>query len=152
RYNAHLDVNITTYTRNDAQFFSVNTKTGKLNWSLRIPKFQENKTEEGLGYVCKVSGDKMYVIFNDHFDNVEKEWKPENGVSKFSKMDNPVVMLAIDLNNPNQPVRREKIWKSEKVKTYFEPANFYSAADSNEGLLYLDDKAGKDIFVKMVFK
>ncbi|MFT6026987.1 MAG: hypothetical protein ACI8P5_001245, partial [Bacteroidia bacterium] len=47
---------------------------------------------------------------------------------------------------------REKIWKSEKVKTYFEPANFYSAADSNEGLLYLDDKAGKDIFVKMVFK
>ena len=138
--------------RKDAQFFSVNSRSGKLNWNLRIPKHQESKTAEGMGYVCKVAGEKMYVIFNDHFDNVEKEWTTEKGVSKFSKMDNPVVMLAIDLNDPAKSVKREKLWKSEKVKTYFEPVNFYTSQDSNEGMLYLDDPLGKDIFVRMVFK
>lgn len=150
-FNAHLDIYITTYTRNDAQFFSINAQSGKLNWDLRIPKFQQNKTAEGLGYVCKVVGEKMYVIFNDHFDNTEKEWSTEKGVSKFSKMDNPVVMLTIDMNNPTDAVTREKLWKSEKVKSYFEPANFYSDKDSNEAILYLDDKVAKDIFVKLVF-
>ncbi|MGB0368112.1 MAG: hypothetical protein ACPGD8_01830, partial [Flavobacteriales bacterium] len=71
-FNAHLEKDITTYMRKDAQFFSVNARTGKLNWDLRIPKHQQNKTNDGMGYVCKVSGEKMYVIFNDHFDNVEK--------------------------------------------------------------------------------
>ena len=151
-FNAHLEKDITTYMRKDAQFFSVNSQSGKLNWGLRIPKHQENKTNEAMGYVCKVVGEKMYVIFNDHFDNVEKEWTAEKGVSKFSKMDNPVVMLAIDLNDPTKDVKREKLWKSEKVKTYFETSNFYSEADSNEAILYLDDTAGKDIFVKMIFK
>lgn len=151
-FNAHLEKDITTYMRKDAQFFSVNSRSGKLNWNLRIPKHQENKTAEGMGYVCKVAGEKMYVIFNDHFDNVEKEWTTEKGVSKFSKMDNPVVMLAIDLNDPAKSVKREKLWKSEKVKTYFEPVNFYTSQDSNEGMLYLDDPLGKDIFVRMVFK
>ncbi len=152
RYNAHLEVDITTYMRGDAQFFSVNARTGELNWDLRIPKLQENKTNQGMGYLCRVVGDKMYVLFNDHFNNIEKEWTPESGVSKFTKMDNPVVMLAIDMNDPTEPVKREKLWKSEKVKTYFEPTNFFSGPNPNEGVLYLDDKGGKDIFVKMIFK
>ena len=151
-FNAHLEKDITTYMRKDAQFFSVNARSGKLNWDLRIPKHQQNKTNEGMGYVCKVVGEKMYVIFNDHFANVEKEWTPESGVSKFSKMDNPVTMLSVDLNEPNKAVKREKLWKSEKTKSYFEPANFYTNASSNEAMLYFDDVTGKDIFVKMVFK
>lgn len=151
-FNAHLEKDITTYMRKDAQFFSVNARSGKLNWDLRIPKHQQNKTADGMGYVCKVVGEKMYVMFNDHFDNVEKEWTPEKGVSKFSKRDNPVVMLSVDMNNPTEPVKREKLWKSEKVKTYFEPVNFYSNTNSNEGLIYLDDPLGKDIFVRLVFR
>jgi hypothetical protein len=151
-FNAHTEKEITTYMRKDAQFFSVNSQTGKLNWNLRIPKHQQNKTADGMGYICKVVGEKMYVIFNDHFDNTEKEWTPEKGVSKFSKKENPVVMLTIDINNPTQPVKRETLWKSEKVKTGFETINFYSTANTNEGLIYLDDPLGKDIFVRLVFK
>ncbi|MDC0303410.1 hypothetical protein OAL15_00210 [Flavobacteriales bacterium] len=151
-FNAHTEKEITTYMRKDAQFFSVNSRTGKLNWNFRIPKHQQNKTADGMGYVCKVVGEKMYVIFNDHFDNTEKEWTPEKGVSKFSKKENPVVMLTIDINNPTQPVKRETLWKSEKVKTGFETINFYSTANTNEGLIYLDDPLGKDIFVRLGFK
>ena len=63
KFNAHLDINISTYTRRDAQFFSVNSRDGSVNWSTRVPKFQENKTGEGLGYICKVANDVTFPTF-----------------------------------------------------------------------------------------
>ncbi|MBL4586393.1 MAG: hypothetical protein JKX84_04955, partial [Flavobacteriales bacterium] len=152
KFNAHLDIDITTYTRRDAHFFSVSAKDGRLNWSTRIPKFQRNRTADGLGYICKVLGDKLYVIFNDHFDNITKEWKSSNGPTKFSKTDNPVVLMTIDMKNPQETVKREKLWKTEQPKSYFVPSNFYSSEGAPEGLLYLDDKIGKERFVKLIFK
>ncbi len=152
KFNAHLDVDITTYSRGDAHFFSVNVRDGKLNWSTRIPKRQKNKTADGLGYVCKVVGRKMYVMFNDHFDNIVKGWEPTGGIGRFSKMDNPVVLLAIDMDNPRTSVRREKLWTSEKTGSYFESRNFFNSSNPFEALLYLDDRAGKERFVRMIFK
>jgi len=152
KFNAHLDIDITTYTRRDAQFFSVNASDGKLNWSTRVPKFQENKTGKGLGYVCKVVGRKLYVLFNDNFANIEKEWKAEDGVAKFDNMDNPIVLTTINLDEPTKLEKREKLWTSEKTASYFEGVNFLSLDGSNEGILYLDDEVGKEQFVRMVFK
>ena len=152
KFNAHLDIDITTYTRRDAQFFSVNASDGKLNWSTRVPKFQENKTGKGLGYVCKVVGRKLYVLFNDNFANIEKEWKAEDGVAKFDNMDNPIVLTAINLDEPTKLEKREKLWTSEKTASYFEGFNFLSLDGSTEGILYLDDEVGKEQFVRMVFK
>lgn len=152
KFNAHLDIDITTYTRRDAQFFSVNASDGKLNWSTRVPKFQENKTGKGLGYVCKVVGRKLYVLFNDNFANIEKEWKAEDGVAKFDNMDNPIVLTTINLDEPTKLEKREKLWTSEKTASYFEGFNFLSLDGSNEGILYLDDEVGKEQFVRMVFK
>lgn len=152
KFNAHLDIDITTYTRRDAQFFSVNASDGKLNWSIRVPKFQENKTGKGLGYVCKVVGRKLYVLFNDNFANIEKEWKAEDGVAKFDNMDNPIVLTTINLDEPTKLEKREKLWTSEKTASYFEGFNFLSLDGSNEGILYLDDEVGKEQFVRMVFK
>jgi hypothetical protein len=152
KFNAHLDIDIITYTRRDAQFFSVNATDGKLNWNTRIPKFQENKTGKGLGYVCKVVGRKMYVLFNDHFANIEKEWTPLDGVAKFDAMDNPIVLTTINLDEPTKLEKREKLWTSEKTSSYFEEFNFLSLDGSIEGILYLDDEVGKEQFVRMVFK
>ena len=152
KFNAHLDIDIITYTRRDAQFFSVNAREGKLNWSTRIPKYQENKTGQGLGYAAKVIGSKLYVIFNDHFDNIEREWTPLDGVDKFDEMDNPIVLMAIDMDNPRAEVKREKLWKTAKTESYFEPYNFYTSKSSNEALLYLDDEVGEESFVRMIFK
>ncbi len=152
KYNAHLDIDIITYTRRDAHFFSVSARDGRLNWSTRVPKFQRNRTAEGLGYVCKVVGRKMYVMFNDHFDNIEKGWSPINGVGRFTKMDNPVVLLAIDMDNPRTLVRREKLWTTEKTSSYFEEVNFFNSSNPFEALLYLDDRVGKERFVRMIFK
>ncbi len=152
KFNAHLDIDITTYTRRDAQFFSVNASDGKLNWSTRVPKFQENKTGKGLGYVCKVVGRKLYVLFNDNFANIEKEWKAEDGVAKFDNMDNPIVLTTINLDEPTKLEKREKLWTSEKTASYFEGFNFLSLDGSTEGILYLDDEVGKEQFVRMVFK
>jgi len=152
KFNAHLDIDIITYTRKDAQFFSVNATDGKLNWSTRVPKDQENKTGKGLGYACKVVDDKLYVLFNDNFANIEKEWTPELGVAKFDKMDNPIVLVTINMTNPTSVAKREKLWTSEKTGSYFEEYNFLSQNDSNEGTLYLDDEIGKEQFVRMVFK
>jgi outer membrane protein assembly factor BamB len=152
KFNAHLDIDIITYTRKDAQFFSVNITDGKLNWSTRVPKDQENKTGKGLGYSCKVVDDKLYVLFNDNFANTEKEWTPEVGVAKFDKMDNPIVLVAINMANPTSMAKREKLWTSEKTGSYFEEYNFLSLDASSEGILYLDDEVGKEQFARMVFK
>lgn len=152
KYNAHLDIDIITYTRRDAHFFSVSARDGRLNWSTRVPKFQRNRTADGLGYACKVLGKKLYVLFNDHFDNITKEWTTLAGPAKFSKTDNPVVLMTIDMDNPQETVKREKLWKTEQPKSYFEPYNFYSTEGSDEGLLYLDDGVGKERFVRMVFR
>ncbi len=152
KFNAHLDIDIVTYSRGDAHFFSINARDGKLNWSTRIPKLQRNKTAEGLGYICKVVGRKMYVMFNDHFDNIEKGWSPSNGVGRFTKMDNPVVLLTMDMDNPRKPVRREKLWTTEKTNSYFEEYNFFNSSNPFESLLYLDDGVGKERFVRMIFK
>jgi len=152
KFNAHLDIDITKYTRRDAQFFSINSRDGSLNWSTRIPKFQENKTGQGLGYFAKVVGTKLHVIFNDNFANIEKEWQPSDGVAKFDKMDNPIVLVTIDMENPEALGKREKLWKSEKTKSYPETVNFFSYDGSNAALLYLDDEEAKEQFVKMYFK
>lgn len=151
KFNAHLDIDITTYTRKDAQFFSINTKDGSVNWRTRIPKFQENKTGQGLGYFAKVVDRKLYVIFNDHLANTEKEWSPSNGVAKFDKMNNPIVLVTIDMEHPEKTVKREKLWTSEKTKSYFEPNQGYTTQNSNEALLYLDDEVGKEQFVRIIF-
>ncbi|MCF8464447.1 MAG: hypothetical protein K9G41_06385 [Flavobacteriales bacterium] len=152
KFNAHLDVDIITYTRRDAQFFSVNATDGKLNWSTRVPKFQENKTAQGLGYISKVANEKLYVIFNGQFNSLEKEWTPLDGVDKFEKMDNPIVLVTLKLDDPRNLDRREKLWTSEKTGSYLEEFNFLSLDGSNEGILYLDDEVGKEQFVRMVFK
>lgn len=152
KYNAHLDIDITTYTRRDAQFFSINAQTGKVNWSTRVPKYQENKTKNGLGYFAKVVNGKLYVIFNGQYSSTEKEWTPLNGVDKFDKMDNPIILVTIDMENPRKLERRERLWKSEKTKSYFEPLQSYTQPTSNWALFYLDDEVGKEQFVKMYFK
>ncbi len=152
KFNAHLDVDIITYTRRDAQLFSVNSTDGKLNWSTRVPKFQENKTGQGLGYACKVANGKVYVIFNGQFNSLEKEWTPLDGVDKFEKMDNPIVLVTLKLDAPRELDRREKLWNSEKTGSYFEEYNFLSLDDSADGILYLDDEVGKEQFVRMVFR
>jgi hypothetical protein len=152
KFNAHLDIDITTYTRRDAQFFSVNSRDGSVNWSTRVPKFQENKTAQGLGYICKVSKGKLHVVFNGQFSSLEKEWTPFDGVDKFDEMDNPIVLVTLDMEKPRELDRREKLWKSEKTESYFEPIQFYTTNHTNEGLLYLDDEVGEEQFVKMYFK
>ncbi|HAP68245.1 MAG TPA: hypothetical protein DCR04_00735 [Flavobacteriales bacterium] len=152
KFNAHLDINISTYTRRDAQFFSVNSRDGSVNWSTRVPKFQENKTGEGLGYICKVANGKLHVVFNGQFSSLEKEWTPLDGVDKFDKMDNPIVLVTLDMDKPRELDRREKLWTSEKTKSYFETSQFHTTNDSNEGLLYLDDEVGKEQFVRLIFK
>jgi len=152
KYNAHLAIDITTYARGDIHLFSVNPNNGKLNWSTRIPRRQGNKTGEGLGYACKVVDNKVYVLFNDHFDNIEKDWDLLKGVSKFGKMDNPITMMAISMEEPRAKVKREKLWTSAKTEGYFETRNFHSNSDSNEALLYINSKVGKERFVRMIFK
>lgn len=152
KFNAHLDIDITTYTRRDAQFFSINTRDGSVNWSTRVPKFQENKTAQGLGYISKVANGKLYVLFNGQFNSLEKEWKPFDGVDKFDKMDNPVILVTLNMEEPRALDRREKLWTSEKTNSYLEPSQFYTTNDTTEGLLYLDDEVGKEQFVRLVFK
>lgn len=149
--NERLQKNATTYTRGDVQLFSINAKTGLLNWSTRIPKDQQNRTGDGLGYVAEVLGSKIYVLFNDHFDNIEKDWDSTKGVDRFTKMDNPVVLQVIDIEDPRKAARREKLWTSEKTEGYFEPANFFKTKD-NEAVLYIDGESVKERFVRMIFK
>jgi hypothetical protein len=67
-------------------------------------------------------------------------------------MDNPIVLVTLDMEKPRELDRREKLWTSEKTKSYFEPTQFYTTNDSNAGLLYLDDEVGKEQYVKMYFK
>jgi len=152
KFNAHLDIDITTYTRRDAQFFSINSRDGSVNWSTRVPKFQENKTAQGLGYICKVVSSNLHVVFNGQFSSLEKEWTPSDGVDKFDKMDNPVILVTINMEKPRELDRREKLWTSEKTNSYLEPSQFYTTNDTNEGLLYLDDELGKEQFVRLVFQ
>jgi hypothetical protein len=83
---------------------------------------------------------------------LEKEWTPFDGVDKFDEMDNPIVLVTLDMEKPRELDRREKLWKSEKTESYFEPSQFYTTNHTNEGLLYLDDEVGEEQFVKMYFK
>jgi hypothetical protein len=67
-------------------------------------------------------------------------------------MGNPIVLVTLDMEKPRELDRREKLWKSEKTESYFEPIQFYTTNHTNEGLLYLDDEVGEEQFVKMYFK
>ena len=53
------------------------------------------------------------------FDNTEKDWDYLKGPSKFNKMDNPITMMALDMEAPRAKVKREKLWSSAKNRGLF---------------------------------
>lgn len=127
-------------------------QNGKLAWSNQVPLNQVNKTGDGLGYLFKVWKDKAYLVFNDHEDNVAKEWETSMKVAKYSEYGNPIARVIIDLNNPEADQVRKQLFKSGSAGGMFRPELATMPAHLNTGLVYIAGEKQKQRLLRFTFK
>ncbi|MFT4681195.1 MAG: hypothetical protein ACI9YU_001034, partial [Flavobacteriales bacterium] len=140
-----------THTGGDIHVFSLSDKD-KINWSQQIPVNQINKDGLGIGYGIKVWNNSAYVFFNDHFDNVAKEWTTEKSPSKWTgKDDHAVAYVAIDMANPDNEQKRNQYWKSRSAGVTMKPALFTSHFDQDYGLLFIEGGKQKLRLIRLEF-
>ena len=123
------------YYNRDIHLFNLSSD-GEINWSYNIP-LNQYTAGEGQGYVMKVIGTKVYIVFNDNFRNLEKNWNTSKKANKFTSIDNPVVLVTFDMADPEAKQKRELLWKSKAVSGLFDPQKYYSENESNLGLVYI---------------
>ena len=143
----------TTYTHSggDIHIFSLSDKD-RINWSQQIPLNQINKDGLGIGYGIKVWNNTAYVFFNDHFDNVAKEWTTQKAPSKWTgKDDHAVAYVAIDMNDPSKEQKRNQYWKSRSAGVTMKPALFKSHFDKDYGLLFIEGGKQKLRLIRLEF-
>ncbi|MFT4525736.1 MAG: hypothetical protein ACI85F_001892 [Bacteroidia bacterium] len=140
-----------THTGGDIHVFSLSDKD-KINWSQQIPVNQINKDGLGIGYGLKVWNNTAYVFFNDHFENVAKEWTTEKSPSKWTgKDDHAVAYVAIDMANPDNEQKRNQYWKSRSAGVTMKPALFTSHFDQDYGLLFIEGGKQKLRLIRLEF-
>ena len=108
--------NITHFGK-EIHLFNID-QNSKLAWSNQIPVLQQKKTGDGLGYMFKVANNKAYVVFNDHEENLTKEWNTSMKVAKYNEYGNPVARVIIDLNDL-KPIRIESSCLNQEVPVEF---------------------------------
>lgn len=127
------------------------SQTDKLAWSNQIPLNQENKNGDGFGYVFKVSNNKAYFIFNDHEDNVAKEWDTSMKLGKYSEYGNPIARVIIDLNDPEADQVRKQLFKSGSAGGMFRPQLATMPGHLNTGLVYIAGDKEKQRLLRFTF-
>lgn len=123
------------YYHHDIHFFNLSNE-GKINWAYHIPVNQYT-AGTGQGYVLKIIDDKVYVVFNDNFKNLDKKWNNSKKPNKFTSIDNPVALVTFSMKELEAKQKRELLWKSKAVGGLFDPKKYYSEDHSNLALVYI---------------
>ena len=140
----------TKYYNKDIHIFHISAD-GEVNWTYNIPMFQYTRGV-GHGYVLKIVDEKVYVLFNDNFKNLEKKWNNGKKPAKFSSIDNPVSLVSFNLNTPEEKQVRQQLWKSTSAGGLFEPEKFYSESEESMGLVYIQGGRLKSKVLKLNFQ
>jgi hypothetical protein len=141
----------TTHKGGDIHVFSLSDKD-KINWSQQIPVNQINKDGLGIGYGIKIWNNSAYVFFNDHFDNVTKEWTTSKTPTKWTgKDDHAVAYVAIDMENPDNDQKRLQYWKSRTAGATMKPLLFQTQQNKDYGLLFLEGGKQKLRLLRLEF-
>lgn len=115
-------------------------KEFKLKWTQKIPVNQLTSGihTAGAGYVLKRFKNKLYVIFNDSYNNIDGKWVEGSGdPDRFGGLDNPVVLVSFDLTDPDNTYKRTMLWDSKEVMALFNPDYFYSPEGANYAVTYV---------------
>ncbi|MCF8257202.1 MAG: hypothetical protein K9J06_06595 [Flavobacteriales bacterium] len=123
----------------------------ELQWSTVVPLYQRGYTTDGRGYAYKIHEDKLYLMFNDNFRNLEKEWNTGKKPYKFTGPKNPVTIVSVDMKNADERQKRELLWPSSAVGGMFRPEMFYSPNGSSTGLTYIQGGKLSQSLVKIDF-
>ncbi|MBL4587249.1 MAG: hypothetical protein JKX84_09375 [Flavobacteriales bacterium] len=122
-----------------------------IQWSTIVPLYQKMGSTIGSGYAYKILGDKLYLIFNDNFRNLEREWNTSIKPNRFSGGSSPVSVVTIDMTDPDAKQKRELAWKSKTVGGLFRTEMFYSPYDNPIGLVYIQGGRLSERLLKIDF-
>lgn len=132
------------------RLFGLN-KDNEMVWSQVIPvKQTRSGTNEGLGYLLKVVGDMVYVIFNDNYRNLSWD-ESSSDPSTYSGPDNPVVLVSFDIKDPDGTYSRKQLWESKDVGGMFSLSKYYHDDTDNYGVAYIQGRLLKECLVKIEF-
>lgn len=123
----------------------------ELQWSTVVPVYQRGYSPEGMGFAYKTHNDQLYLIFNDNFRNLEKEWHTGKKPYKYTGFKSPVSIVRVDMKNADAPQKREQLWSSAAVGGMFRPEMFYSESGSTTGLTYIQGGKLSQTLVKIDF-
>lgn len=123
---------------------------GNIVWSKKIPKYQSNRSQVGLGYEVAWTNNRLYFLFNDNFKNLKKDWDGKR-VYGFSGGDNPVTMAVCDMTNGGE-ITREQAWTTEKAGGMFQPGAKIDQLFDNESIIYIQGGKGTQRMIRVEFK
>ncbi|GEM_PF-1455807 len=125
-------------------------ESGNIVWSKKIPKFQSNRSNVGLGYEVAWTNDRLYFLFNDNFKNLKSDWDGKR-VYGFVGGDNPVTMAVCDMANEGA-VSREEVWTTEKAGGMFQPGSKIDQLFDNESIIYIQGGKGTQRMIRVEYK
>jgi hypothetical protein len=101
------------------------SKEGEINWMSKINKFQVSTDDGGYysSYAYSVVNDNIYLVYNDHPDNLEQTLE-----SKFKsyRRGKETVQMIIEIN-PEGQVTKEVLFNTEKGEVVLRPKSCISS-------------------------
>jgi hypothetical protein len=123
---------------------------GNILWSRKIPKYQVNSGNIGLGYELAWTNDKLYFLFNDNFKNLKESWDGSR-VYGFAGGDNPVTLAVCDIASGGE-ISRELAWTTEKAGGMFQPGAKVEQLFDNEVIIYIQGGKGTQRLIRVELK
>ncbi len=117
-----------------------------------VPKYQERKYgPAGHGFVEAVNGRKLYLFYNDAFENLEPDWDGRK-IKEFKVPPNPVTLATLSLDDPTSVVR-EQAWEADWLdKRMFMLHTSGKQVSANTYALYVKSGRGMERLVKLKLK
>lgn len=139
----------TVYVRGNIIVINVDPE-GNILWSKKIPKYQSNRGNTGLGYEVAWTNDRLYFLYNDNFKNLKDDWDGKR-VYGFVGADNPVTMAVCNLANEGE-ITREQVWTTEQAGGLFQPGWKVDQLFDNESIIYIQGGKGTQRLIRVEYK
>jgi len=125
-----------TYHYGDIVAVYIN-QNGEIRWTAKIPKHQISYNDGGpfSSYIINVERDKVYLVFNDHRNNVEN-W---NEGKEIQKMGSPRSSITVVVSINNQGImKREQLFSAKESNVVFRPkSSWYNRDTRGSNRIYL---------------
>jgi len=139
----------TVYVRGNIIVINVDGQ-GNILWSKKIPKYQSNRSNVGLGYEVAWTNDRLYFLYNDNFKNLKSDWDGKR-VYGFSGADNPVTMAVCNMANGGE-VTREQVWTTDAAGGMFQPGPKIDQLFDSESIIYIQGGKGTQRLIRVDYK